>query len=232
MRVRRIVLPGEYLAHREGRKIGQGVYLEGEQVFAKILGIPRIEKDEIYVIPTGGVYVPQTGDKIIGVISSTEISGWFVDINCPWLAFMPLAEAVEEFVDRERVDLSRFYDLGDIIYCRISKVTRNKDVRVSMRDIEAKKLYGGVLVKVSPAKIPRIVGRRGSMINLIKARTGCKVLIGENGVIWIKGREKAKAVQAIRMIEKEALLYGLTAKIERMLGGKEGREVSREGKED
>ena len=52
-------------------------YFEGEKVFSKFLGIPRIDQFEINVIPLYGVYIPQTGDRIVGVISSVEVSGWF-----------------------------------------------------------------------------------------------------------------------------------------------------------
>jgi exosome complex component RRP4 len=226
-KVRRTVVPGEFIAERRGRKVGQGVYVEGFKVYSKIVGIPHVTANEIYVTPLTGIYIPKVGDRVIGVVTNIEVSGWWVDINCPWPAFLPLSLAVEEFVDVTRVDLSRYYNLEDILYCKVAKVTATKDVQLSMRDLESKRLYEGILIKVSPAKIPRIVGRNRSMINLIKTRTGCKILIGENGVIWVKGKARAKVLEAIKTIEKEALFYGLTTKIERMLGVRgEGREVT------
>ena len=55
------------------------------------------------------------------------------------------------------------------------------------------------------------------MINLIKNKTGCKILVGQNGLIWIEGKEKAKAVEAILTIEKKSHIYGLTEEIEKLL---------------
>jgi len=218
MEYRKIVLPGEFLEEKKGRKVGRGAYFEGEKVFAKVLGIPRISENEISVIPLAGVYLPSVGDRVIGVIAQVEISGWFVDINSPYMAFLPLGEGVDEFIDTTRADLSRFYDVNDIIYCRISNVTKNKTVQVSMHDLAARKLHGGVIIKVTPVKIPRIIGKGGSMINLIKNRTGCEIIAGQNGVIWIRGERKDKAIEAILTIEKESHIIGLTEKIEKMLG--------------
>jgi len=215
---RKIVLPGEFLEEKKGRKVGRGVYFEGEKVFAKVLGIPRISENEISVIPLAGVYLPSIGDRVIGVIAQVEISGWFVDINSPYMAFLPLGEGVDEFIDTTRADLSRFYDINDIIYCRISNVTKNKTVQVSMHDLAARKLHGGIIIKVTPVKIPRIIGKGGSMINLIKNRTGCEIIAGQNGIIWIRGERKDKAIEAILTIERESHIIGLTEKIEKMLG--------------
>lgn len=136
-----VVLPGELIDERKGRKVGTGVFLEDDKIFSKVLGIPRIDENEIYVIPLSGVYVPKVGDRIVGLIEETEISGWSVDINSPYTAFLPISEAVDEFVDRDRTDLSKYFDIGDFIYCRVSKVTKNKNVQVSMDDFTAKKTY-------------------------------------------------------------------------------------------
>lgn len=83
MEVREIVLPGELIDERKGRKIGKGVYLEEDKIFAKLLGVVRVGEDEVSVIPLSGVYMPTVGDKVIGVISDLAISGWMVDINSP-----------------------------------------------------------------------------------------------------------------------------------------------------
>lgn len=220
MEVRDIVLPGELVAEKEGKRVGKGAYFEGEKVYAKVLGIPLVTEDQISVIPLSGVYLPSVGDNVVGIISETQISGWIVDINSPYSAFLPLAEAVSEFVDTVRTDISRYYDADDVAFCTVSKVTKTKDVRLSMRSPDSKKLYGGTIVKIMPTKIPRIIGKAGSMINLIKTKTGCQVYVGQNGIIWIKGTDKDKAIEAVLTIEKESHMIGLTEKIEKMLGGK------------
>ena len=218
METKEIVLPGEKIAKKEGKRVGRGAYFENDDVFASVLGIPRISENEIMVIPLSGIYTPRIGDKVIGIIESVEISGWTVDINSPYTAFLPLSEGVSGFVDTARADLSRFFDKDDIIFCKISKVTKNKTVQVSMRVIGARKLYSGIIIKITPTKVPRLIGRGGSMITLIKDRTNCEITIGQNGIVWIRGENKAKAIEAILTIEKESHTVGLTEKIEKMLG--------------
>lgn len=214
---RDVVLPGELIDERKGRKAGTGVYLEDDKVLSKFLGIPRIDENEISVIALSGVYIPKAGDRVVGKINEVEISGWSVDINSPYTAFLPFSEAVEEFVDMQRTDLSRYFDIDDVIYCKISKVTKNKVIQVSMNDMAAKKLYDGIMVKVTPTKIPRIIGRGGSMISLMKERTRCDIIPGQNGMVWIKGEDKTKAIEAILTVERESHTAGLTEKIEKML---------------
>jgi exosome complex component RRP4 len=86
-----------------------------------------------------------------------------------------------------------------------------------MNDFNAKKLYNGIIIKVSPTKIPRIIGKGGSMIQAIKQATKCDIVTGQNGVIWIRGDDKTKAIDAILTIEKESHILGLTDKIQKML---------------
>lgn len=219
---RRIVLPGEVVCERKGRKLGKGVYEVNKKVISKFLGIPKEDKNEIDVIPLSGVYLPKIGDRIIGIIKGVEISGWFVDINSPYTAFLPLGEGVREYVDVNRVDLGKFYDVGDIIFCRVINVTKSKIVQVSMKYLYTKKLVNGSIIKITPSKVPRLIGKGGSMINLIKRVTKCQIIPGENGLIWVKGENISKVIEAISLIEKESHLFGLTEKIKKLLGESSG----------
>lgn len=217
MKTREIVLPGDFLIERKGRRLGNGAFEKDGKVLSKFLGISRISENEISVIPLSGVYLPRLGDRVIGIIEEVEISGWFVSINSPYSAFLPLAEGVEEFVDLQRSDLSRYFDIDDVIFGRISRVTKNKTVQISMRDFESRKLRSGIAIKVTPTKIPRIIGKEGSMINMIKTKTKCEIITGQNGLVWVRGENKEKAIEAVLTIDKESHTYGLTEKIEKML---------------
>lgn len=216
MRARRVVLPGEFIAEQRGKRLGKGVYAERNRVYAKVIGIPKVDATEVSVIPLAGVYVPKVGDCVIGVVTDV-VNGWWLDLNCPWPAFLPLNLALEGFMDVSKTDLSQYYAVGDVLYCKVVKVTSTMDVQVSMRELECKKLQGGILIGVSPAKIPRLVGKGGSMISMLKQKTKCKILVGENGMVWVKGAGAERVLQAVRTIEREALFYGLTTKIEHML---------------
>ncbi|OYT42104.1 MAG: RNA-binding protein [Candidatus Aenigmarchaeota archaeon ex4484_224] len=215
--IRPLVLPGELIDERKGRKLGNTVYEENGKVYSKVLGIPKVSDEEISVVPLAGVYMPKVNDRIIGIIDEVEVSGWFVDINSPYKAFLPLQEALTEFVDISKVDITRFFDIGDIIFARISKVTKHKIVQVSMKQIGSRKLIGGTVIKITPTKVARVIGKGGSMINLIKEKTKSQILVGQNGLIWIRGGNVRKAIEAILMIERESHIIGLTEKIAKFL---------------
>ena len=82
------------------------------------------------------------------------------------------------------------------------------------------KLRDGMLIDVSPSKVPRIIGKQGSMINLLKDLSKCQVHVGQNGKVWINGDNCEKLIEAIRVIERESHISGLTEKIEKLLGGR------------
>jgi len=214
---REIAVPGEFLGDRKGRKYGHGTYIEDDKIFAKIVGIPIINENEIKIIPMSGVYMPRVNDKVVGIIDKVESSGWLVDIASPYQAYLPISDGVDEFVDTHRTDLAKFYKPGDVIFCKLSKVTRDGSVRASMRGLGARKLFGGVVMDVEPTKVPRIIGRGGSMIKMIKEKTDSVIYVGKNGVIWIRGDKKENAIEAIKVIEKESHSTGLTDRIEKML---------------
>ncbi len=58
------------------------------------------------------------------------------------------------------------------------------------------------------------------MITMIKEKTGCRISVGQNGLVWLTGEDPKKellAVQAIRKIEKESHIPGLTERIKTFL---------------
>ena len=69
-------------------------------------------------------------------------------------------------------------------------------------------------------KVPRVIGKQGSMVNLIKEYTGCNIVVGQNGLIWIRGESiesELLAKEAIKMITDKCLVEGLTDKVKEFL---------------
>ncbi|MCW1301007.1 MAG: exosome complex RNA-binding protein Rrp4 [Candidatus Nanoarchaeia archaeon] len=215
-----IVIPGELIAEGEIEASG-GVYREGNRVYASKIGLLEVEGDSIKVVPLAGKYVPNKNDLVIGKIVDIGFSGWSVDIGAPYLANLPIGEVSSEFVDLLKVDLSKFFDINDIILARVINVPKSKIIQLSTKNVFPKKLEGGKIIKITPCKIPRVIGRKGSMINMIKEYTKCEIIPGQNGWIWIKGTlaGEIKATKAILTIEKESHISGLTKKIKEMLEG-------------
>jgi exosome complex component RRP4 len=214
--VRKIVLAGEVIGDTKKNKYGFGTFEEDGKIISKFVGIPKESNGYISVIPFSGVYVPKRHDKIIGFITSVERVGWTVDINSPWLAFLSLSEGVEGFVDLKKTDITRFHDIGDVVYAEVQNVKRS-DIQLTMNTPMARKLKGGITVKISPSKVPRLIGKEGSMINTIKDKTKTIIRVGQNGVVWVSGEDVKKAIKAIRMVDEKSHIIGLTDEITKFL---------------
>jgi exosome complex component RRP4 len=212
---RPIVIPGEAVGSR-GLKPGSGTYSEGGRIYAAHLGIVSERSGFVDVIPLAGRYLPRRGDAVVGEVVDLGPSHWLVDINSPYPA--PL-HATESPWDVEFGDTGRFLDVGDALLCHVLSVDEIKRVQLTMRDREARKVQGGRLLEIQPAKVPRVIGRDGSMISLLKERTHCKVYVGQNGRIWLDGRDEdiALAVRAIRFVEERAQTIGLTETVKDFL---------------
>lgn len=204
-----IVVPGEELASGMDYIPGSGTYRHADQIISMQVGLVSIAGRVLKVISFRGKYSPKVGDTVIGKVIDMTFSNWFVDLSCPSLALLSSRET-GDFVEKG-ADLSQFYTFGDLIVASVAKVTRGS-VELSMRGPGLRKLGPGRLFNVNPSKVPRIIGKQGSMISMIKDKTGCRVTVGQNGVVWIQGEPKAEllAVDVIQKIDREAHKPGLT----------------------
>jgi exosome complex component RRP4 len=215
-----IVVPGEIIAKGMSFLPGNGAYREQDNVVAKRLGMVSIEGKVIKLIPLTGTYSPKLKDRIIGRVIDVLMQGWRMDINCPYSAVLSLKDGTSEFIPRG-ADLTQYFGLGDYLVCQIVNVTSQKLIDVSMRGPGLRKLKGGRILQISPQKVPRVIGKDGSMVSMIKEATGCDIVVGQNGVIWFSGEPEGEvlAVKAFKKIEEDAHLSGLTDKIAALLKG-------------
>jgi len=213
-----ISVPGETLAVGMDVLPGIGAYREGEKIIAKRLGLASIEGRTIKLIPLSGRYTPKTYDTIICKVIDVGFNGWRLDTNSAYSAMMSMKDATSEFIARG-ANLTQYYDLGDHIVCKIVNVTSQKLIDVTMKGPGLRKLKGGRIIEVDPNKVPRIIGKQGSMVTMIKDAAKCNIVVGQNGLIWIEGEplNELLAIQSIRKIEKESHLSGLTEKIKEYL---------------
>ncbi len=213
--LRQIVIPGEVVGG-PGLRPGPGTFKSGSQILAAQVGI-RSERDgRVTVIPLNGRYLPQRGDAVVGEVVDFGPSHWLVDINAPYPA--PL-HATESPWRVEFGDTARFLKVGDAILAFVLSVDEIKRIQLTMQDRDARKLNGGMLIEISPTKVPRIIGKQGSMISMVKDLTHTQIYVGQNGRIWIDGPEDgaATAVLAIRFIEERAQAFGLTEAVRDLL---------------
>ncbi|MFH1473536.1 MAG: exosome complex RNA-binding protein Rrp4 [Candidatus Aenigmatarchaeota archaeon] len=214
---RQLVIPGEPLATGLDFLPSQGSFRDENQIKSKILGLSRVKERFVSVIPLAGVYIPKPRDGVIGFVEDMQTTMWIVNINSPYTAILLLGEAVGEYVDLNKTDISVYYDIGDVIYSKVLSVSKTKRVQLTMDDQRTRKLIGGRLLKIMPSKVPRVIGKAGSMIELIKDKTKCQIIVGQNGVIWIKGDNEALATKAVLTIERDSHTTGLTDKISLLL---------------
>lgn len=214
-----IVVPGDVLAEGIDYLPAGGAFREQQNIISSQLGIVSISERLVRVIALAGRYVPKRGDNVIGKVSTVAANNWFVNVGYANEAMLGLKEAVAEFVPRG-VDLTQYFRAGDYLLCKIINVTRQKLIDVSMKGPGLRKLGPGRLIEVTPAKVPRMIGKAGSMINIIKDLTGCRVTIGQNGIVWINGNNAESedlAIKALKMIEENSHKTGLTDEVKKFL---------------
>lgn len=215
---REFVVPGDEIISSMDYLPGRNCLREGNSIYAKRLGIVNVDGRVISVIPLTGVYFPRVGDMVIGEIQDVQSNGWVININSAHDAYLPLS-GVREFIDTSKTDLSRVYGVGEVIYGVISSVVSTNSIHISMQDPRCRKFRSGRVVRMNPSKIPRLIGRQGSMIMMIKDLTGCRINVGQNGIICIEGEKEDLVIKAIEVIENESQSEGLTDKISLLLGG-------------
>lgn len=218
-----IVVPGDALAEGMDYLPGFGTYRTNDKIMASRLGIVNVDGRAIKIIPLSGGYLPKKNDVVIGKVIDVTFSGWRLDINSAYTAMLMMKDGSSEYIARG-ADLTHYYKLGDYMVCKITNVTTQKLVDLTMKGPGLKKLRDGRIIRVSPFKVPRIIGKQGSMVTLIKQATNCSIVVGQNGLIWLQGNpeDEVLAVKTIKKIEKEAHRQGLTENIKQFLNENSG----------
>jgi exosome complex component RRP4 len=161
--------------------------------------------------------MPLEGDEVVGRVQDVNPNYWLVDINAPYPAPLHVDESPWQVQVGET---ARYLAQGDIIVVRVQNVDVVKRTKLTMKDGRGlRKLAGGMVLEVSPSKVPRVIGKGGSMISMIKDRTRCMILVGQNGRVWIDGEPDMMvlAAEAITMIDRNAQQSGLTDTVEAFL---------------
>ncbi|MBI2146330.1 RNA-binding protein [Candidatus Woesearchaeota archaeon] len=215
-----IVIPGDVLAEGMDYLPGDNTYRRGEKIYAKVLGLVSLPGRVIKITPLSGPYVPKVGDKIIGRVTDIAFSGWRVDLETAYQAMLNVKDATSRYIKKEE-DLSKIINIDEYIIAQIINVTSQNLIDLSLREPGLQKISGGRIIKINSQKVPRVIGKQGSMITLIKEKTGCEITVGQNGLVWLRGSSDGEllAEQAIKRIEQKSHQDGLTEKMQRYLEG-------------
>jgi exosome complex component RRP4 len=214
MKDRDIVVPGDVIATGMDYLPSDGCYRSNDSIIANRLGLLRVEGKVVKSIPLSGAYLPKRNDVIVGKVIDILMSGWRIEINSPYSAVLNMKDASFDFINKT-ADLSKIFGLGDWIVAKIVNVTSQNLVDVSCKGSGLRKLVGGRLLEVNPRKVPRIIGKKGSMVSMLKKALDCRINVGQNGWVWIDGKPEDEIIaeETIKMIEEESHLPGLTQKV-------------------
>ena len=215
---RKIVTPGEIISSKSDALPGEGTRKDGNNIISERYGLLEESGNLVKVIPLSGVFIPRRGNVIIGRINDISFNGWMTDINSAYSSFLPVAE-VPKYIDKNH--LSDFLDIGDFFSAKISSV-KQKGIDLTLDGRGLGKFEGGMIIFINPNKVPRVIGRAGSMISLIKDETNSKITIGQNGLVWIKAdnvEDELLAKKAITFVTEKSFVSGLTDKVREFLEG-------------
>jgi exosome complex component RRP4 len=216
---RKYVIPGDKIVDGNFRPL-MNVIRIGDSIVSTRIGIAEAGRDGIKVIPLSGVYIPRVNDIVIGKIVDRSSLSWDVDINSCFSAHLPAQDVFGRDFSPARDDMNRELATGDLITARIIAFDRTRDPMLTIQDRDLGKIPRGESMKISATRVPRLIGKRGSMIQTIEQATQTRILIGQNGIIVVTGRSPegiGLAVKAIKMVEDEAHTSNLTQRIKVLL---------------
>jgi exosome complex component RRP4 len=202
----------------EGRyRASFGTYDDGDKIYSALVGLAELRGNTVKVVALEGVYIPREGDLVLGTITMVTGNNWKVDVGGPYLASLHANNALRRPYDD---DISRYMDIGDVIAAEVIAFDRVTGPFLGMKGRGLRRLDSGMILNISPAKIPRVIGRRGSMINMIQDILRIETMVGQNGRIWIRTSSTEVmrlAIKAFKMIETQAHTSKLTDRVKTML---------------
>ena len=222
---RQLVTPGDLIA--EGAYVaGENTYAEDNKIYASRIGIVEYDNKKIEVVALRAFYMPRVEDIVIGTVVEVGFNGWTIDINAPYQAMLRASDVLSRPFKPQKDELSQVLNIGDLIVAKITAYDRSHDPQITVAEPGLGKITRGQILKITPTKIPRVIGRKGSMISMIKQETGCQIILGLNGMILITGKtpeDEELAIMAIHNIDEESHISGLTDRVTQMLKDKKGK---------
>jgi len=219
---KRYVLPGDVITTAPLR-LQANVTLEGKRIISTAIGLSDVSYDSVRVISLSGIYLPKVDDLVIGMIKYIHGNSWFADINSCYEGMLLAKDVFGRGSNATLGEMKASLDKSDLILARIANSDRTREPLLSISGQNLGKIDSGELVKISPTKIPRLIGKHGSMIQTIESSTNATITIGQNGLIVLKCDDSAglkKAVESIKMMDKALHNTNLEEKIQNILDEK------------
>ena len=211
------VLPGDTIVTGDYTP-EQNVIIDGDRAISTTVGFSEVNDNRVGVISLTGFYIPKIDDLVIGKVISFSALSWEIDINSYYSAILPASDIFGRDFTSSRDNLSLKLAKGDLIAARIVN-TGSREPLITISGQDLGKIDSGELVKISPSKVPRLIGKQGSMIQAIEGATNSSITIGQNGWIIVSNDETnglLKAIDAIRLVDEQAHVANLTDKVNKM----------------
>ena len=179
-----LVVPGEDLGDSDGMEAGHGVLTISGRLRAVKQGRVRNQGSTISVEPVHTRYIPRPSDLVIGYIEGCTNNIWFVELGAPFNAILPmsLGPGKVEFGGTRSI-----MDIGDAILCRVQEVEETHSSVVTMKGMGLRKIRSGVVEEIDPHLLGRLIGKGGESLRRLKEETECRIVVADNGRMWIDG---------------------------------------------
>ncbi len=193
------MLPGTAISDRQLSV--ENTYFDGYKTRSEVVGLYDSTHNDI--IQLEGRWKPRPRDVVVGIVERVGRNGVYG---------ITLDEAIDGLLIQDKYDNAR-YVVGDVIEAEIRDV-EHKRLAILERP---KLLRAGLLMRIKAVRVPRLIGKANTMITQIIELTGCNIIVGRNGIVWMRGSNVAAATAAVLTVEREAHTTGLTERIKSML---------------
>ncbi|MHA2393444.1 MAG: exosome complex RNA-binding protein Rrp4 [Promethearchaeota archaeon] len=226
---RDVVVPGEVLTEDTNNFLpGRGTIYNTERtkIIALNIGLKQVKKNYINVIPLRGFYTPRPGDKVIALVVDKNPVKYKCDINAKDFGTLKPRNTMKRgkmrmgrgggSYNQEPANTAKF-DIGDVLIVKILSADRLNKPELTTVGKYLGKRNNGIVITIDPPKIPRVIGRNGSMIKMLKNLTNTNIFVTQNGRVWIKGEDIAHErllIESIKKIASEAHTVGLTDRMQ------------------
>ena len=149
----------------------------------------------------------------VGLVEGMTNNIWFLDIGASFNAILPMSLApwkVEFGAVREHLNV------GEAVLCRVQEVDETHSAVATMKGMGLRKLKSGLLEEIPPHVIPQVIGKGGSMLQTLKNLGNSRLVIGQNGRVWMDGEHEGmrNVRSALKLIRETAHLPGLNERID------------------
>ena len=186
----RLVTPGMAIGPIAGKRVGSGAIAQNDTIIATRLGWAKEFNNTVSVDPINSAYMPRSGDLIVAVVAEVRNNLWFMNINGPFQGLLPMSLApwkVEFGAARQHMGI------GDVVLARVQEVDECHNVVLTMKGVGLRRLNQGTVVSVPINNIDRLRGEGNATVQRLRDAADSRIIIGENGRVWIDGDAKGTA---------------------------------------